>query len=340
MKSGKLLAGAVLAAILLIFLYYRTTGERTVAYVTDLTVTDSAESFHLSSGGSMVFDGALYILNRDGELIKTVSDEKVDYRAFFANNFAFLYDPKTGRVSQYKDTGEFIRTVTLNDTLFDVTYRDGTLLLHTVHDGGERLLSLGVQGGPEVLYETANAIVAFDLKDLKNFTVCELKVETNGYRTVVRHIQNGKSNNQEMTSEVALKCNYVGDELIVLTNKHIYHLGAQTTSVDIPNPSDMLVMDRNIYLLHSGILTKYNMNLKELQKNIVAANITHLQNISGSVYGYSKTDIAGNLMKADTFYFRLPKEMEAIEFQGLRIGTLEDGVVSIYEITDEEATRE
>ena len=94
-------------------------------------------------------------------------------------------------------------------------------------------------------------------------------------------------------------------------------------------------MDRSVYLLHSGILSKYNSNLEEKTKHIVAANVEKLQLVSKSLYGYSNSDIAGNLLQRNEFYYRFPSEAEKIEISGIRIGVLQDGIVTLYRVTND-----
>lgn len=329
---------ALVALLLLgtvIYFYYRNTASREIVLDKKIKVTESAKSFHLSTNGLMIFDNNLYILNRDGDLIKTVKAKNVELEAFFANNYAFLYDQDLGRISQYQDSGEFIRNIKITDTLFNIKYENKNFILHTKYENGERLWCLTTDGKLKKIYESANSILAYDVKDMDTFVIAELKVETNGYTTNCVIKNSSKNKTYSNGSEVALAVKYSDSRVVMVTNKNLYAFeGDEVKSVEIPNMSDVAVVDRSVYLLHSGILSKYNSKLEEVTKHIVAANVEKLQQVSKSLYAYSNSDIAGNLLQRNEFYYRFPSEAEKIEISGIRIGVLQDGTVTLYKVTN------
>lgn len=326
----------LLLLLIVIYFYYRNTAGREIVLDEKIKVTENAKSFHLNTNGLMIFDNNLYILNREGDLIKTVKAKNVELESFFANNYAFLYDKDLGRISQYQDNGEFIRNIKITDTLFNIKYENKNFILHTKYENGERLWGLTADGKLKKIYETANSILDYDVKNLEKFVIAELKVETNGYTTncIVKNSSNNKTYSRG--SEVALYVNYSDSRVIMVTNKNLYAFeGDDVKSVEIPNISDVEVVDGSVYLLHSGILSKYNSNLEEKTKHIVAANVEKLQLVSKSLYGYSNSDIAGNLLQRNEFYYRFPAEAEKIEISGIRIGVLQDGIVTLYKVTND-----
>lgn len=326
---------SVILLAFIIYFYYVNTGQREIVFDEDVTASKNVKDFHLSTNGIMIFDNNLYILNKDAELIKTVTSKDAELTAFFANNYGFLYDEDLGKIRQYQDTGEFIRTIKLTDKLYNIKYENKNLIFHTKYENGEKLWSLGLDGKLVKIYETPNTILTYDVHDNNNFAVSELKVESNGYTTtcIVKKSSENKTYNQ--SSEVALALDFSADKTIMVTNKNLYTFdNDEVNKVEIPNISDALVIDRNIYLLHSGILSKYNFNLQETEKHIVAANIERIQQVAKSLYGYSNSDLAGNLLQRNEYYFRFPSEVDKIEISGIRIGTLKNGVVSIYKVTN------
>lgn len=330
-----IIAASVLMLFLAIYLYYINTNEREIISEGDITVTENAKDFHISTNGIMIFDNNLYILDKDANLIKTVMAKDIKLTPFMVNNYAFLYDEDTGRVSQYQDNGEFIRTIKISDTLFNVTYNNRNIVFHTKFENGERLWTLGLDGSLNKVYETANTILVYDYEDKNKFAVAELKVETNGYTTLCTVHKPSETKTYNQSAEVGLFVDYFEGRTVLVTNKNLYSFekGAEN-KVNIPNVSAVEVIDRDVYLLHSGVLSKYNSKLKEVKKHIVAANVENMLLLSKSLYAYSKTDIAGNLMQRDEYYFRFPEEVEKVEVSGIRIGTLKDGIVSLYKITN------
>lgn len=320
----------------IIYFYYSNTGKKQIVSEGEILVTQNAKDFHLSTNGLMIFDNNLYILNKDAELIKTVTAKDIELSVFFANNFAFLYDKDIGRITQYQDTGEFIRNIKLNDLVFDITYENRNIIFHTKYENGERLWSLGVDGKLTKIYETSNSILTYDVLANDKFAVAELKVEVNGYTTICNVKTPKSSKTYTQNSEVALTINNKNSNTILVTNKNIYIFGNEAEkSAQIPNISDVLVIDNSIYLLHSGILSKYNTGAQEIEKHIVAANVNNLEQVSKSIYAYSKTDVAGNLRQRDEFYYRFGSEVEKVELSGIRIATLNNGVVSLYKVTNQ-----
>ena len=72
----------LLLLLIVIYFYYRNTSGREIVLDQKIKVTENAKSFHLSTNGLMIFDNNLYILNREGDLIKTVKAKNVELDSF------------------------------------------------------------------------------------------------------------------------------------------------------------------------------------------------------------------------------------------------------------------
>ena len=148
--------------------------------------------------------------------------------------------------------------------------------------------------------------------------------------------QDGKNVKKTINNEVLLfaKNNY--KSTLALTNENIYRYltNGEFYVSEVPNISDIAVDGRNTYLLHSGILSKFNFKLEETDKKIIAANVDKIDLVSDSLYVHGPSDIGGEIGRAGEFYKRLGYSIEKIEIEGLTIGMLRDNELNLYKITN------
>ena len=104
--------------------------------------------------------------------------------------------------------------------------------------------------------------------------------------------------------------------------------GGEKKEVKIPNVEGVLMTDRNILLLHSGILSTYSTDLKEKSKSVVAANANRIELISQGIYLIGATDIGGEIGTRNEYYTRFPQEVEKVEINGFS-----DAMIAAQQLT-------
>lgn len=311
--------------------------KRKIIYKTSIDFSDRVLDFHISTNGILLWDKEnLYFLDKEGNLVKSVGVKNNPMDVFFASNFAYLYDSTLGRVYQYDENGQLISNLKLDGKLYNVNYKNNNTILHLKYDSKESLFIMKSDGSLAQIYETSDIILNYDVLDDKNFVVGDIKKGANGFDNLVVINRDGRIYDSiNYKSEIGLFFKMYKDKVIMATDKNLYSLEKENKfSVEIPNISDILIIDNSIYLLHSNIITKYSKSLKETGKYILGANVSHMKNIVGSVYVYGDSDIGGEIGRVKEFYYRLKESVEKIDVNGLKIGTLKNGKVDLYEIVN------
>lgn len=311
--------------------------NREIKYVSTIDVTDNAKDFRISTDGIMIFDGInLYFLDKNANKINTVNSKDRELECFFVNNYAFLYDKDLKKIYQYSEDAELINTIKIEEDLYNVTYNNKNIIFHTKTPGFESLSSLKPDGEVVELYKTENTILTYDVYKENNFSVAEVKYDATGYKNILTTSNNGERTKENFSQEAALYLYREKNRTIMATDKNLYIInGEEKISAQIPNISDIKVMDRSIYILHSSILSKYNLNLEEKSKNILAANLNKLSILSNSIYANGSSDIAGEIGNTQEFYTRLGTSFDKIEISGLTVGAMKNGKINIYAIVNQ-----
>ncbi|RVU55068.1 hypothetical protein [Anaerosphaera multitolerans] len=331
-----ILIGVVALIVLFLFVNRATNQEKEIIEDKTLDITENAKDFHLSTNGMMIFDGKkLYFCDKNFDFLKSVSSKDRELEVFFDNNYAFLYDADLKKVFEYKDTGELLNTITLDENLYNVKYLNKNIVFHMKGDGDEVLSILRSDGSLEEIYRSSNAIMSFDVYDESTFAVAELELDATGYKSILNARGYNNLSTEEFNSEGALCVFTTKNEVLMVTDKNMYVFGNdETKHIEVPNVTDVLIKERSIYLLHSGILSKYNFNLEEQSKQVLAANVNHLAQIANSVYAYGNSDIGGDLGKKSQFYKRLGFSADEIKIFGVTIGTLKNGRIRTFKIVN------
>ena len=335
----KIIVGISIAAVLLCVLIslFFINSKREIIHKTSLNISDRVLDFHISTNGIFLWDMEnLYILDKDGSFVKSIGVKNNPMEVFFASNFAYLYDSTLSRVYQYDENGQLISNFKLDGNLYNVTYKNNNTILHIKYDSKECLFTLKSDGSLTQIYETSDVILNYDVLDEKNFVVGDIKKGANGFDNLVIINRGGRVYDSiNYKSEIGLFFKMYKNKVVMVTDKNLYSLDKENKiSVEIPNISDVLAIDNSIYLLHSNIITKYSKDLKETNKYILGANVSHMKNIVGSIYVYGDSDIGGEIGRFKEFYYRLPEAVEKIDINGLKIGTLKNGRVDLYEIVN------
>lgn len=332
-KKNFLLGGiAFFLFLFLIFNRNNLNGNKTLVKVKTPGFVSDVKDFHLTGSSLMIWDlNYLYIATKDGEMEKKIDKSSENLKVFWGTNSCYLYDSDLKKIYRYSESGEFLGTSVAPYDVYNIISQGQNTIVH-MKDNGREVLSLLKGDSLSEIYKTQNFIVAMDFNDLKNYVVAEINPYDRGYKTTLSG--NGKfSNRIDYVGEVALDVKVMAGKVVMVTDKNIYILnGEDTLHKEIPNISDVLYKDSSIYLLHSGILSRYNMRLEEGAKFIIAANVTGLADVGGSIYTIGESDLGGEIGKKSEFYTRLGSGIEKIEIGGVTVAALKDGKLNIYKI--------
>ena len=300
---------------------------------------ENAQDFHITSSTIMIFDGSyLYITDKDGELLRKIDKSQETYVSFFAGNFGFLYDEDLKKLYKYGENGEYLGSITMSLDLYNIEEQGSNIVLHLKEGNNEEISILDGLTLRNV-YKTDNYITSAYVINEKRYAISEISPYAQGYKTILT-IADGQVKKSDFNQEVGLSLNIKDKRIFFITDKNLYKITPnEITKKDIPNISDVLYRNSHIYLLHSGILSKYNLNLNETDKMIVAANVTRLKDVGGSIYAYGESDIGGEIGTSQEFYTRLGSGIERMEVGGVTVATLKDGKVNIYKIVSSRSVK-
>lgn len=336
-KKKIIIIGIALIALVFIFNKVALSKNREIVKEATITATDNARDFHVSSQSIIVWDNkSLYFCDKNGDLFKKVTRKEENLEVFFTNNYAFIYDPDLNKLYEYSELGEHLNTIKVPSKVFNITYQNKNIIIHGKENETEYLYNLKSDGSLEEVFKSDNYILAYDILEPKtNYAIAEIKTSANGYKNIFTSVINKEKKVKEISSEVTLYANSNKRATTFVTDKSIYRFTQdEHKTKEIPNIADVMVDKNNIYLLHSGIISKYNKDLEEKDKYILAANVEKLTKVSSSLYVYGKNDIGGEIGTKNEFYTKLGSSVEKVEINGLTIGALKEGRVSIYKIVN------
>lgn len=344
MKKNYIFMGMILL-ILIIFVWMRRgtfSKNRQIVQVKGIDTKIAVEDFHITNQSVLLWgQNNLLIGNKEGDIQKKIEGSDEELKVFFANNYAFLYDEDLAKVYQYSELGELLNTIKVPAKVFNISYENGNLVFHIKGEHREHLYLMGSDGVLSEIYSSENKILCHDILDAKNFVIAELELSATGYQTILNRMVKDEQERTKYNHEVALYVKGI-KKSVMLTNEHLYRILDKDKfySREVPNVSDILVSDRRIYLLHSGILSEYNGKLEEIEKKIIAANVNKMERVSSSIYVYGPSDIGGEIGKPGEFYTRLGYSIEKIEINGLTIGALKDQELNLYRVTNRRGQEE
>ena len=340
---------AIILTLLLIFfgfIYFNHKNfskDRTIVRLKGVSVNEPIKDFSISSKSVFLWtDSVLYITDRNGNIIKKIQREDENMEAFFANNYAFLYEKDLGKVHMYSEMGELLSTTDVKGEVFNITYENANIIFHIIDDKNEILYLMGNDSTLTEIYKTGNQILSHDILDSKNLCVAEIKNDASGYSSILYSLHKGNKKSQALNHEIAFFVKKDKRSVLALTDKSIYRFmdEGKVYEEKIPNVSDVLVEGRDTFILHSGIITKYNYSLKAGEKKIIAANVNKMENVSGSIYVYGPSDVGGEIGNRGEFYTRLGYSLDKIKINGLLIGALRNGELNLYSVVNSNSVRE
>lgn len=277
----------------------------------------------LDKGVSVTWNGdSLFFYDKNGKVINEVDRTGEGQVAYFGENVAFLYDFDLKKVAVFDSKGKEIASYVVEGEVFSVEQQNGNILIFTKQDRGEILYLGDKAGGLAVLFQTDHFIVDYYVKNTNEFTVSELSNEASGYKTTL-YWKEGDLKKEEFPNQVSMEIGYFNKSILMATEKSLFLVTSkEVKEVEIPLLSDIYFDDSGIYLLHSGILSKYNKNLEKVEQRVMTANVTNLDGMNGSIMAQGNGEIIGNLMGSREFRVSLEKN--------LKLWDLKDGVLLTY----------
>ena len=137
---------AIILFLLIIFLGFiyfnhkNFSKDRTIVRLKGVSVNEPIEDFSLASKSVFLWaDPVLYITDREGNIVKKIQREDENIEAFFANNYAFLYEKDLGKVHMYSEMGELLSTTDVKGDIFNITYENANIIFHVVDEKNEIL---------------------------------------------------------------------------------------------------------------------------------------------------------------------------------------------------------
>ena len=95
----------ILLIIFLGFIYFNHNNfskDRTIIRLKGVSTNEPIKDFNIASKSVFLWaDPVLYITDKDGNIIKKIQREDENVEAFFAGNYAFLYEKDLGKVHMY-----------------------------------------------------------------------------------------------------------------------------------------------------------------------------------------------------------------------------------------------
>ena len=337
-KKNYLIMLGILAVLFLYIIINSSnfTKTRTIVRLRGLNTGTSIEDFHLTSKSILLWgDNTLFICDKDGNISKKIQRDDDKLTCIFVNKYTFLYDKDLKKVYQYSEFGELLNTIIVPGQILHISYENANIVFHIFDKDKEVLYILSNDNSLSEFYSTSNQILVHDIVDRNNFAVGELQISGNGYKSILNMTHGGKNIMKTINSEVLMFVKNSDKSTLFLSNKNLYRYlnDGEFYSSEVPNISDVIVDGKITYLLHSGILSKFNYKLEEVDKKIIAANVDKIEMVSNSIYVYGPSDIGGEIGRKGEFYTRLGYSIDKIEIEGLTIGMLRDNELNLYKIS-------
>lgn len=326
--------GLLLIIILLIVFFLKSKWQWAYEVVPEWQVpleTNIDKIAILNNKTSVTWNGdSLVFYNKKGKVIGEVDRTGEGQEAYFGHDKVMLYDLDLRKVAVFDSQGRELSSYNVEGEVFSVTEQNGNILIHTKSDQGEILYLGDSAGGLEILFETEHFILGYEVENPKKFAISELSNEASGYRTTLYWNDNGLKK-EEFLNEVSMFLDFHGKDLLMVTEKMLYLVNSEEVKeVEIPIMSDIVEDKSGIYLLHSGILTKYDDDLKEEKQMVMTANVEDLQKMDSMLVASGKGELIGNLMGLREFHIRLDQKEEFWELKEDRLLSYGENKLSMY----------
>ncbi|MDO5713096.1 MAG: hypothetical protein Q4Q07_01570 [Tissierellia bacterium] len=331
--------GLLVFVLLLIYYGFRRIKapvKKTTELKKQITWETDIEKAKIIKDRILFWDGDYLVsLDTDGVVKDKVDHMKENLVPFFTEQYCFLYDSQMNKLYQYDGKATLKNTMDIEGELYNVLEQEGNIILHCKREEGEILYALTGKGELDGFFKTEDFILSFDVKNpFDDYVVSELSTSAAGYKSRV-YVKKGDLKKYDYPSEVIMAVSKDKD-IYVLTEKTLYRLtGTETIKKEVPLTTAILVHKDKIYLLHSGILSTYNKDLKEEDKKVLAANLDQLMWINGSLYGKGKGDLGGQLLTESEFYAKLGPQMEEMDISGDFVISKREHELFIFKLVNE-----
>lgn len=273
------------------------------------------EDLGILDGGTLVtWDGdVLAFYDKKGKVDHEVDRTAEGQEAYIGHSRVALYDGDLKKVTVFNSRGEETVSYSVEGEVFSVEEQNGNILIFTKQDRGEILYMGDQSGGLEALFQTDHFILDYCVWDSNKYTVAELSNEASGYKTNL-YWKEGDLKKEEFPNQVAMEVGYYGDSVLMATEKTLFSVNKdKVLEVEIPLISDIYFNKSGIYLLHSGILSKYNKKLEKVDQGVMTANVNRLDEVKGSLVATGNGELVGNLMGSREFHVQMDRNLKLLK---------------------------
>lgn len=297
---------AVLAFILIVFRGMNSF-PRSVTPQWAMKSETELDDFALLNHTIVLWNGdVLKFVNRKGELIHQEDFSSEGLKLFFGEDRVYLYDSDLNKVHIFSDQGKEEGSFYVTGEVFSICDQNKNTVVHIKREGVEELFILEGTESLEPIFQTEHFILNYDIVSRKKYVVAELSMQASGYYTTL-YRQTSDLEKHEFQSEVSMGTKLLNDDIYMVTEKNLYKVSKNDVkSVEIPLISDMIMDKSGVYLLHSGTLSTYDLNLELKDKAVIPANVHEITMVGKRVYGIGTNDMVGNMGKNSEFIVRLP----------------------------------
>lgn len=186
----------ILLIIFLGFIYFNHNNfskDRTIIRLKGVSTNEPIKDFNIASKSVFLWaDPVLYITDKDGNIIKKIQREDENVEAFFAGNYAFLYEKDLGKVHMYSEMGELLSSLEVKGNVFNISYENANIVFHIMDENNEILYLMDNDSTLSEIYKTGNKILTHDVLDSKNLSVAEMKNDASGYSSLLYSLDKGE----------------------------------------------------------------------------------------------------------------------------------------------------
>ncbi|NLY20402.1 MAG: hypothetical protein GXZ08_03900 [Tissierellia bacterium] len=342
MKKRKI---AFLAGILVIvFLIYIFLGgvvkeafQKPVRIVPETSVWQDSEikDFSLTNSSFVTWDDLLLsFYDLSGKEITDIGSNGYDTNIYFNENDIYFLDKQLNTVFIYDEHGELKDKIKFTGNVFNLKKIGNDYYIHKKESKAgnsvETISKLFKDGREELLYETLNYILDFDINGSKQL-ITEISTGSYGFKTTVKYISGKDVNEFELNNEVAMKSKFLDGRGIVVTDKKLYSFKGKNKEVlEILLLKDAYIGDKEIAILHNDTLDIYNSKLALKNKYDILINSSNVFQYDGGYFVYGPTDLAGYIGQNREFVHKFDTKVNSVKAKGKILGVLFKERVELY----------
>ena len=330
----KLLVGLLILGGILILILGAKPREKTTKLLWKKDINGEIQDLGAMDQTIVVWDGDyLYFYDKKGQLKKKLDRSRENLKVEIGKDHIYLYRPGDNTLEILDKTGKSENVIALKEDFFQVQEEGGQSCIHCKSNTYE-VLYLVKGKSVEEIFKTDNHILHFAVHGEDDFAVSELTTSASGYKTRV-YRKDKEMTKFDFPSEVSMGIKKKKKNIYLMTEKRLIKIDKEEVdSQDISLPSGVVFRDKDIYILHSGIITRYNSKLEKKDKGVLAMNAKDFFDNQGSLYATSEGEVAGNLMTKGAFYQPLGKEMDGTRVVGDVVVSYQDQSLWVYHLVN------